>query len=600
MKRSILAGVLFIAAAGDIAALEPVLLDPVVEEQALGTHIEILEDESGTLRVEDVRKAISWKQGKSMAPNFGFTKSAIWARFRIQNPGESTARILDISWDLVDDLQLYGFQGESLSVSAHHGRALPFRQRPVNHREFLLPLQLASGQTEWYVRLQSTGPLTLPMTLRSSGNMIARADREALFYGAIYGILAILAVYNLFLYLAVRDPAYLFYSIFVLLFVVTEFHNKGFAFQYFWPEWLWSSIRTSSALRWLEIITSALFFRSFVRTSVHSPRLDRILKAIMVMAAAGLAALPLLGIREADLCGIVFFILSGLFVLISSVSLAVRGNRQATIYLMAFAAVILGAIATSLRSTGFLPFHFLTAHSISIGSVIQAAILSLGLADRYRQMREEATAARLKLATDRIEISRDLHDVLGSDLGEIVLQAESTEQEMQTDTVAFLARRSLTRLRDIVRLLKLNTGDLGELSAHVEQYLDRLRLTGRFALTANIETQDKLPDFVNLQMQRIFLEWMANVVRHSGASRIHVALRERRGILSLFVVDNGTLFEWDGSPSGSGLSNIADRALSIHARLGARRRGGFNFFRCRLRIPRARQFPEGSRPDAGV
>lgn len=570
----------------------PVRLQANIAAIPLGFALEYYVDRSSRLDLADIRApdfAGPWIASAEAAPNFGFTDATVWLRFRVENPAAvPQERILDIEWDIIDRFQIYGHQGPALLHSAEHGRALPFRQRPVGYRNFALPLDFPPGESVWHLRLQSSGPLTLPMTLRSSADMIARVDRESLFYGAIFGTLAVLAVYNFALFFAIRDRAYLEYAAFILVFALTEFHNKGFALQYLQPEWIWSTVRTSSFLRWIEIMLAAQFYRSFTRTPARHPRLDRSLQLILAAAAAGAASSLWLDIRLADTIGLRFFALSALYLLGATLYLTARRNRQATIYLAAFGAIILGAVATSLRSLGLAPYHFLTAHSILIGSAVQAAVLSLGLADRYRQMRAEADAARLKLTHDRMELSRELHDVLGSDLGEIVIHAESHAADGRdaagSNAVAFLARRSLAHLRDIVRLLKVNADEIEPLHVYMQQYVDRLRLTGRFRVDARLESV-ALPDYLNLQAQRIFLEWMANVVRHARAGEITTALRRRRGRLALYVIDDGVEFNWNGERTGSGLAHIADRARGLHARVRCRRIRGRNCFVCRMPLP---------------
>ncbi|MCE9597075.1 MAG: hypothetical protein K8S54_03830 [Spirochaetia bacterium] len=572
-----------------LLALEPIQLSTSETAHSLGLSLDILEDATQNLTIDAVRADSSnslWKTSSSIAPNFGFTPSSIWVHFRVINSEqESQERILDIAWDLLDHFSVYGFANQKKILETNHGRALPFHQRPVDYREFALPLKFPPGPSDWYMRFESTGPLTLPMTLRTPGNMISKVDRSLFFYGAIFGILGMLSAYSLFLFFAVRDGAYLYYTLFILIFAITEFHNKGFAFQYLQPEWIWSTVRTSSLLRWLEVIAAALFYRSFTGIQIRSPSLDRVFQAIMLLAALGFVAGFFLEIRLGDSIGILFFSLSAVFTLIASAYLVFKKNRQATIYLIAYTAIILAGIATALRSLGVLPFNVLTNDTISIGAVFQAMILSLGLADRYRQAREETIEARLKLAHDRIEISRNLHDVLGSDLGEIVIHSETAEDdrtEASHQTVAFLARRSLSHLRDIVRLLKINAEDIEPLDLYINQYLDRLRLAKRFEVSAEIQSTQNLPDHLNLQTQRIFLEWMANVVRHARPKGIRVGLRVTTRRITLYVLDDGLPFSWKGERTGSGLANIAERARTLHARVGSRRWAGINRFFCRI------------------
>ena len=72
---------------GLLADAPPVTLDGK-EHYELGLHLDILEDPSGELTINDVNRP-EWKgefkRSKKNIPNFGFSKSAFWVRLRIIN-----------------------------------------------------------------------------------------------------------------------------------------------------------------------------------------------------------------------------------------------------------------------------------------------------------------------------------------------------------------------------------------------------------------------------------------------------------------------------------------------------------------------------------
>jgi len=70
-------------------ATEPLVLEPELEQSALGLYSDIFEDPSRELSLDDVLTPKISKQfipGTSENPNFGLTKSAYWLRLKIRNP----------------------------------------------------------------------------------------------------------------------------------------------------------------------------------------------------------------------------------------------------------------------------------------------------------------------------------------------------------------------------------------------------------------------------------------------------------------------------------------------------------------------------------
>jgi hypothetical protein len=57
--------------------------------------------------------------------------------------------------------------------------------------------------------------------------------------GLIYGVLLGMLVYNLFIYLSVRDTSYLYYIVYIASFGLYQLSVNGAAVQYFWPDNPW-------------------------------------------------------------------------------------------------------------------------------------------------------------------------------------------------------------------------------------------------------------------------------------------------------------------------------------------------------------------------
>ena len=80
-------------------ALEPVVLVNAKDEHRIGRYLEYLEDKSTKLTYEEVSSPAyeaKWKQSDSDVPSFGFTDSAYWVRFRIDNKGKEEQFILEL------------------------------------------------------------------------------------------------------------------------------------------------------------------------------------------------------------------------------------------------------------------------------------------------------------------------------------------------------------------------------------------------------------------------------------------------------------------------------------------------------------------------
>jgi signal transduction histidine kinase len=70
------------------------------------------------------------------------------------------------------------------------------------------------------------------------------------------------------------------------------------------------------------------------------------------------------------------------------------------------------------------------------------------------------------------------------------------------------------------------------------------------------------------------LEAVQNVAKYSGATRCLIRLVEEDGRLTFSVEDDGTGFDPDATPRGSGLTNMADRMAVLGGEIEVRSRPG--------------------------
>ena len=99
MKQSwitLLAIVLCALAAPASALVE---VGPGLDRETIGRHLEYIEEPSGGMTFEQAVAASGWNSSPSDAINFGFTSSAYWFRFRVNNTtGAEKEFLFEISY----------------------------------------------------------------------------------------------------------------------------------------------------------------------------------------------------------------------------------------------------------------------------------------------------------------------------------------------------------------------------------------------------------------------------------------------------------------------------------------------------------------------
>ncbi len=391
--------------------------DIVTPGSLAGAQLELMEDESGDLSIEEVSRGSAqtrFQPATAAAMNVGFTESVWWVRLTIRNPkNEWTQQFLRQTYPLIDHLDVY----EPLPDGEwrHHatGDRRAFSSRPIAHRDFIFPLQLApvSEQT-YYLRYESQGPIDINLTLADAANMMGALSREQTAYGVYFGCVIMLLVWSGLVFLAVRDKAFIAYFAYIALFGLYMLINNGLAFQYFWPnspQWGNTSLLV---LLHLSAFAALQFSRVILNAADVTPRLDVTAKALQVVFVISLLLTPLVGYANI-IVPLTFMILASVvFMLILGTASMLLGSRPARFYLLAWSSFLAGSIVFLLKTFGVLPHTFFTHHGWQLGSLIEMILLSMTLSSRMNELKHESRTDSLTLLGNR----RAFDDKLPSEL----------------------------------------------------------------------------------------------------------------------------------------------------------------------------------------
>jgi two-component system, NarL family, sensor histidine kinase UhpB len=187
-----------------------------------------------------------------------------------------------------------------------------------------------------------------------------------------------------------------------------------------------------------------------------------------------------------------------------------------------------------------------------------------------RERRDSGRRALAAQEQERQRVARELHDEVGQVLTGVMLELEQAARgggEAELVTAREAVRHALEEVRRIARELRPEVlDDLGLQSAlrslcTVAAAQDGLRVERRLELGDEALTPE-----VELVVYRIAQESLTNVLRHSAASEVLVALGSVDGGLRLVVRDDGRGLPAD-VVAGGGITGMRERALLVGGQL---------------------------------
>lgn len=191
-----------------------------------------------------------------------------------------------------------------------------------------------------------------------------------------------------------------------------------------------------------------------------------------------------------------------------------------------------------------------------VADQVAPAVAALRLHQQLQRSREALVAAR---EAERLQLRRDLHDGLGATLAGLRLQIETARDltaESAVNDVLRSAGAGVTQAVGEVRAITegLRPAGIDELGLPraLDALADRLQ-TPQLQVDVDVDRELTADPAVEVAVHRIAAEALANVARHSGATRATLRVRGDRH-LELEVTDNGSgLANGSGATSGSGL-----------------------------------------------
>jgi len=382
------AAILLFLAAGTLVAAPLPGKDPVL----LGPYMGIAHDRGLTIKeVTAPDFASEFKAAPSPIPNFGMTDDAYWTRFDLANPSPSPRSLMvEVAMPHLDDVRLYVPEGR-LFHEYVSGRNYPFSTRAVAHENYVFPVELPPYfQGTLYMRFEQEGTFQLPVYLWDADNF-HQADRlKQLVLGSYYGVAIVMLIYNLFLWIAIRERAYIYYVLAILFthFLVV-FHINGFSYVWFFPESPVIAKRSYPVLLNLAGYFSIQFVQALLLTKERSPRLDRGLvwlrRFALITSFFAVFASYFLAYKVTVYLALVMAVA----LIASATYRAIQGDRIAVYYVVAWSVLVAATVLLILRTVGVAPVNFATDYGVQVAASLEVVLLSLALGERINEMRRE-------------------------------------------------------------------------------------------------------------------------------------------------------------------------------------------------------------------
>jgi len=231
-------------------------------------------------------------------------------------------------------------------------------------------------------------------------------------------------------------------------------------------------------------------------------------------------------------------------------------------------------------------------YAILLGSALILAIIIGYFVNRQaraknQQLREEnklkvalaRAKAKNELQEQRLLISRDLHDNIGSQLSFVISSIENlkfltnqnnTKLLKKLTQIIDFSKDTINQLRDNIWALNQNEISLVDFEGRLLNFVEKAK-SAHQKIDFNII--NKVADKVNfnanegVKLFRILQEAINNTLKYADASAINIYFTKIKNNLNIKVIDNGKGFNLETVKLGQGLKNMKIRADKLNAKI---------------------------------
>lgn len=371
-----------------VSSAHALTLNPTQKKQPVTSGISQLIETDQPLTIETLlqQPEQDWTPVTS-GINAGYTRTPHWFTFKLTNTTASVQeRVLEISYPQLDHLEVYLVENGQLVSAWLTGDTYPFSQRPIESSRFVFPLTVAAdGALDVYLRIRTEGALMAPITLWQPAQFDSHAANTLAAQSMFYGMLLVMALYNLFLAFSLRDKAFGYFALNLGAFCLFLACLHGNVFRYLisnFPELTGHFMLLSQCAAELALAVFTMEFLSLKTKARAWYRWFLGLVVIVSLLMVGAFLLPYHLVMRAAIA-------MALFVLLSCMAVGIvmwrRNQREARFYSLAWIVLLISLLVMLAMWVGILPSN-LPAETFAVGgSVLQMLLFSFALAARFNR-----------------------------------------------------------------------------------------------------------------------------------------------------------------------------------------------------------------------
>jgi signal transduction histidine kinase len=229
--------------------------------------------------------------------------------------------------------------------------------------------------------------------------------------------------------------------------------------------------------------------------------------------------------------------------------------------------------------------QFLIVSLIAVALLIISYLVyrQLRMKNKQQQQEFELKSAIAKIETQnelqeqRLQISRDLHDNIGSQLTFIISSVDNikyafdiTNNKLDTKLsgISDFAKSTIVELRDTIWAMNKSEITFEDLQIRIHNFIEKAKIAKtdiNFNFTVDNELKEcKFSSMEGMNIYRTIQEAINNSIKYADCNTISIDIKPNAENVEILILDNGKGFNSDEVSLGNGIANMKKRISDVN------------------------------------
>ncbi len=383
--------------------------------QNLNKHITIFYDANDQYTIQNLPKE-QFETTDNLA--LGYVKGAIWSKLEFTST--SSAKILLINPKInINTIDIYVFEENNLVKTHKLGNYRNIAQNSFSSKFTNFSLEMEPKKIYTIItKIKSKSPIDASWFISDTSTFLSFVMYDILFWGVFLGFIFSLIIYNLSVFISLKEYTYVAYAFHGLTALLFQFATNGIFYQF----GLYDNPLIFNSVSWilaqLSIASILLFAVFFFNTKKTMPIIHAIILGLFLIVF-GMIVLFLYSFFDVEIITIVrsitkplsIFII--LFVLLIAIIGVKKQMRGAWYYLLGHGIFLLAIVFQQFGGIINNETSFISVYIVAIGILFDVVFLSLALGKNIKSLKYE------KEKNEKLLISQSGFSAIGRTIGNL-------------------------------------------------------------------------------------------------------------------------------------------------------------------------------------